>query len=72
MFVIEPGSASEWALYAYHIGNCHQPLMLTPEAIVCADLPGMEATLDYHRIPFTRRIQPFTPIADGAAHIHQP
>jgi urease accessory protein UreE len=72
VFVIEPGSPSEWALFAYHIGNCHQPLMLTDEAIVCADLPGMEETLDYHRIPFTRRIQPFTPIADGAAQTHQP
>jgi len=72
VFVIEPGSASEWALYAYHIGNCHQPLMLTPEAIVCADLPGMEETLDYHRIPFSRRSQPFTPVVDGAPHTHQP
>jgi urease accessory protein len=72
VFVIEPGSPSEWALFAYHIGNCHQPLMLTDEAIVCADLPGMEEALDYHRIPFTRRMQPFTPIADGAAHTHQP
>jgi hypothetical protein len=23
---------SEWALFAYHIGNCHQPLMVTDEA----------------------------------------
>ena len=72
VFVVEPRSAQEWGLFAYHIGNCHQPLMLTGEAIVCADLPGMEETLDYHRIPFTRRIQPFTPIADGAAQTHQP
>ena len=72
VLLVEPRSASEWALFAYHIGNCHQPLMLTDEAIVCADLPGMEETLDYHRIPFTRRIQPFTPVADGVAHTHQP
>jgi urease accessory protein len=72
VFVIEPRSPAEWALFAYHIGNGHQPLMLTADAIVCADLPGMKEALDYHRIPFSRRVQPFTPVADVAAHVHQP
>jgi urease accessory protein len=72
VLVIEPRAPSEWALFAYHIGNCHQPLMVTDEAIVCADLPGMREALDYHRIPFTERIQPFTPIVDHSAHTHQP
>ena len=72
VFVIEPRTPSEWALFAYHIGNCHQPLMVTDEAIVCADLPGMREALEYHRIPFTERTQPFTPVIDVAAHTHQP
>jgi urease accessory protein len=72
VFVIEPRTPSEWALFAYHIGNCHQPLMLSGDAIVCADLPGMKDALDYHGIPFTRSIQPFTPVGDIAAHRHQP
>ena len=72
VFVIEPKTPSEWALFAYHIGNCHQPLMVTDEAIVCADLPGMREALEYHRIPFTERTQPFTPVVDAAAHTHQP
>ena len=72
VFVIEPRTLAEWALFGYHIGNCHQPLMVTDEAIVCADLPGMKEALDYHGIPFTRRIQPFTPVLDRAAHTHQP
>jgi urease accessory protein len=71
VFVIEPRSPAEWALFAYHIGNCHQPIMLTGQAIVCADLPGMKEALEYHRIPFYRRTQPFTPVADVAAHTHQ-
>src|SRR5262245_32062364 len=25
-FVIEPGTPGEWGLFAYHIGNGHQPL----------------------------------------------
>jgi urease accessory protein UreE len=72
VFVIAPRTGSEWALFAYHIGNCHQPLMVTDEAIVCADQPGMREALQYHRIPFTERTQPFTPVVDAAAHTHQP
>jgi urease accessory protein UreE len=71
VFVIEPVSASQWALFAYHIGNSHQPIMITSEAIVCADGPGME----YHGIPFTRAVRPFTPVGavDGSfTHRHQP
>ena len=60
VFVIVPRTPAEWALFAYHIGNCHQPVMVTDEAIVCADVPGMKEVLDYHRIPFTR--------ADPAVH----
>ena len=72
VFVVAPRTPSEWAVFAYHIGNCHQPLMVTDEAIICADLPGMKEALDYHRIPFSRSVQPFTPIVDIAAHTHQP
>jgi urease accessory protein len=72
VFVVSPRTPSEWALFAYHIGNCHQPLMVTDEAIICADLPGMKEALDYHRIPFSRSVQPFTPVVDSAAHTHQP
>ena len=28
-FVVEPQTSGEWGLFAYHIGNGHQPLMLT-------------------------------------------
>ena len=72
VFVIEPRTPAEWGLFAYHIGNSHQPLMITDEAIVCPDVPGMKQVLEYHRIPFTERIQPFTPVVDIAAHTHQP
>ena len=53
----------------YHIGNSHQPLMLTDEAIVCAGPAGHGAGARLPRASRSpARIRPFTPVADGAAH----
>jgi urease accessory protein len=70
VFVIEPRSAPEWGLFAYHIGNRHQPLMITDRSLVCPDVPGVEALLQQHRMPFTRATMPFTPAATVAGHQH--
>jgi urease accessory protein len=68
VFVVRPGLPAEWALWAYHIGNSHQPVMITEHAIVCPDLPGMEQVLNYHGIPFTRESRPFTPVSGAPGH----
>lgn len=70
VFVIEPGSAPEWALCAYHIGNRHQPVMITERALVCPDVPGVEALLQQHRMPYVRSTRPFTPATTVAGHLH--
>ena len=70
VFVIEPGSAREWGLFAYHIGNRHQPVMLTDRSIVCPDIPGVEQLLDQQHIPYTRATLPFTPATAVAGHHH--
>ena len=77
VFVITPASPAQWATYGYHIGNSHQPLMLTDGALLCPDVPGMEQVLTYHDIPFTRSERAFTPMnvgGDGyvAGHQHAP
>jgi urease accessory protein len=70
VFVVEPHSAPEWALFAYHIGNRHQPLMITDRALVCPDVPGVELLLQQHHMPYVRATRPFTPAATVAAHQH--
>ena len=70
VFVIAPRTASEWALYAYHIGNRHQPLMVTEDALLCPDAPGVEALLQQHHMPYARAMRPFTPAATVAGHSH--
>ena len=70
VFVVSPRSAQEWALFAYHIGNRHQPLMVTSEGLVCPDVPGVEPLLQQHHMPYTRATMAFTPAAVAAAHRH--
>jgi urease accessory protein len=70
VFVVEPHAASEWALFAYHIGNHHQPVMITDGALVCPDVPGVEQLLQQHRMPYTRALRAFTPVATVAGHQH--
>jgi urease accessory protein len=73
VLVVTPRTSFESALFGYHIGNSHQPVMVTDTAIVCPDLPGVAEVLAYHRIPFARAVRPFTPVGlDGPAHRHQP
>src|SRR3954468_9993002 len=70
VFVIEPGIPSDWGRYAYHIGNRHQPVMITSQSIVCPDVPGVEQLLVQQQIPFRRAVLPFTPATAVAGHHH--
>ena len=70
VFVIEPRTAQEWGLFAYQIGNRHQPLMITEAGIVCPAAAGVEDLLEQQAIPFTRATLPFTPAITGAGHHH--
>ncbi len=68
VFLIEPRAPQEWALYAYHLGNRHQPLMITERGIVCPDVAGVEQLLEQQRIPFTSTTLSFTPATSVANH----
>lgn len=67
-FVITPATDAEWALFAYHIGNGHQPLMITATSLVCPERPGVEMLLQYHKIPFARAELAFTPATAAYGH----
>ncbi len=70
VFVIRPATAQESALFAYHIGNSHQPLMLVDQEIVCPDILGVAQVLDHHGIPFVRADRAFTPVGQVSSHRH--
>ena len=71
VFVIEPATPAEWGLFAYQIGNSHQPLMLTEHEIVCPDVAGVEQVLEYHGIPYARGARAFIPVTQVAGHRHR-
>jgi urease accessory protein len=68
VFVIEPLTLQEWALFAYQIGNRHLPLMIAERGIVCPDVAGVEPMLVRERIPHRRATLAFTPAAAGHRH----
>jgi urease accessory protein UreE len=75
VFVIEPATPQEWGLFAYNIGNSHQPIMITERGIVCPEAPGMELLLERHGIPYRRARRTFTPVGLGdevyvLSHMH--
>ena len=70
VFFIEPRTPPEWGLFAYHIGNRHQPVMITEGGIVCPEMAGVEQLLEQQRIPFSRTLIPFTPVTSGDGHHH--
>jgi urease accessory protein len=70
VLIVRPGSAREWGVFAYHIGNSHQPLMVTDDALVCADLPGMKQVLEQHAIEYHADVRPFAPVTLAIGHRH--
>jgi urease accessory protein len=70
-FVIEPQGPQQWALFAYHIGNRHQPMMVTDRGLVCPDVPGVEQLLRQLHVPYRRDRLPFTPVGAPAGHHHE-
>ena len=70
VFVIEPRTSQEWGLFAYHIGNRHQPLMITERGLVCPDVAGVEQLLVQQHIPYVRATLPFTPATAATPHQH--
>jgi urease accessory protein UreE len=70
VFVVEVRDAAEAGLFAYYIGNSHQPAMISAAAIVCPDVAGMQQVLEQQRIPFTRAMRRFTPVGMFLDHRH--
>jgi len=70
VFLIEPHTPQEWGMFADHIGNRHQPLMITDTGIVCPDVAGVEQLLEQQHIPFACATLAFRPATSVSGHDH--
>lgn len=70
VLVVVPTSPADWGLYAYHLGNGHQPVMFTDRELICLDTIGTAQILDQHGVPFIRDVRAFTPLGSLADHRH--
>ena len=55
-------------MFAYHIGNRHQPLLITDTGIVCPDVAGVEQLRAQQHIPFACATIAFTPASPVSGH----
>jgi urease accessory protein len=70
VFVIEPLTPQQWALFAYQIGNRHLPLMIVERGLVCPDISGVEQLLVRAGIPHRPATLSFTPATVVSGHSH--
>jgi urease accessory protein UreE len=68
VLVARAADPDQLAMWAYHIGNSHQPLMIAGGALVCPEVPDTVQVMQYHHIRFTREQRPFTPLLHSPGH----
>jgi urease accessory protein len=69
VFVIRTQTARDWAFYAYHVGNRHQPLALTDRDLVVPQNPAVRSLLDQLHASYVEDRRPFNAlIASGHSH----
>jgi urease accessory protein len=69
VYVIQPKTAQEWAYYAYHVGNRHQPVMIGESELICLQNPAVKSLFQQLRVPYEPASRPFT-AASSTVHTH--
>lgn len=69
VYVVEPASPQEWAFYAYHVGNRHQPAMIGERELIFMRSPAVRSLLDQLQAPYTEDDRAFTGALAGAGHL---
>jgi urease accessory protein len=70
VYVIAPRSSREWALYAWHVGNRHQPVMIGETELIFPRNPGVRSLLEQLHAPFREDTRPFNAVIATAGHSH--
>jgi urease accessory protein len=70
VYVIRPKTPQEWAYYAYHVGNRHQPVMIADSELIFPKSAAVRSLLEQFHVEFTTEERPFTAALAQVGHSH--
>src|SRR5438477_568948 len=70
VYVIRPKTSQEWAYYAYHVGNRHQPVMIGESELIFLENPAVRSLLDQLHVHYSTDTRPFTAALANIGHSH--
>ena len=70
VYVIRAATSRDWAFYAYHVGNRHQPLDVTEHGLVVPHSAAVRSLLDQLRATYVEDVRPFNAILAASGHSH--
>jgi urease accessory protein len=70
VYVIRPRSPQEWAYYAYHVGNRHQPVMIGESELIFPETAAVRSLLDQLHAEYTSGTRPFNAAVVTSGHSH--
>jgi len=68
VYVLRPANPQEWAYFAYHVGNRHQPVMIAAHELVFPQNPAVKSLLDQLHAKYEADVRPFTAALAGHSH----
>src|SRR5207248_858190 len=70
VYVVRPKTPQDWAYYAYHVGNRHQPVMIGETELIFLQNPAVRSLLEQLHVPFETDRRPFTAALANVGHGH--
>jgi urease accessory protein len=69
VYVIRAKTPQQWAYYAYHIGNRHQPVMISDQELICLQNAAARSLFDQLHVHYELDSRPFTGVlTTGHSH----
>jgi urease accessory protein len=68
VYVVQPKTPQEWAYYAYHVGNRHQPVMIGESELICMQSPAVRSLFDQLHVSYITDKRPFTAAQAAPGH----
>ena len=71
VYVIQPKTPQQWAYYAYHVGNRHQPVMIGESELIFPETPAVRSLLEQLHAHYTTDARAFNAAIVGHSHSHE-